>query len=265
MKLSNIRFQEREARRELLLAQSRTKTNFNQKKSEDVVEQGHVNFFQELEDGTADQKQINQEHEKEKKEEREKYEKQIGYLTYLGQDAALGKKSWYNLKPDRTISNKEVNIKIKVKEDPLRVMKKYALVGKKAYKFHKDSAKNLEYQSILKGLGTSKSDSKNQSKSHSSDDEIISKLEKQKKKKKKHRHRSSSESSDEKVRIAKEKKIELLRKERLRREKEERIRTEQLLLKITGCKHQDHSKKDGYKLRYNTQFNPNIAKQNYYS
>ncbi|KAJ8950144.1 hypothetical protein NQ314_007997, partial [Rhamnusium bicolor] len=96
------------------------------KKVEVATTSGHINFFKDLEEGTAELKQFNKEHDKEKKEEREKYEKQIGYLTYLGQDTneALGKKSWYDVAPDRESSGQgEVNMKSKIREDPIGIIK----------------------------------------------------------------------------------------------------------------------------------------------
>lgn len=257
----------------MLLSRSRSKTNSHYVPSfesdEKVSNPGHVNFFQELEDGTSEQQQTNKEHEKEKKEEKEKYEKQIGYLTYLGQDTneALGKKNWYEVAPDRAESKTEVNLKNKIRDDPLEMIKKYTSVAKKASEFYHDSTKLIEYQSVLKGLGTS-SVPTNQNKSgiYSSDSDVsvTHKSKKHKKRKKARYQNSSSESSDEKNSIAKQKKIELLREERLKREKEERRRAEMLLSKITANSSKEHSKNDvSFKPRYNSQFNPEIAKQNY--
>ena len=50
-----------------------------------VAPSGHVNFFQNLEEGEK-LAEGNKEHEEEKKKEQEEYEKKVGYLTYLGQD-----------------------------------------------------------------------------------------------------------------------------------------------------------------------------------
>lgn len=188
-------------------------------------------------------------------------------MTYLGQDTneALGKKSWYNIAPDRTADKEEVNIKSKIKEDPLEIMKKYTSVAKKADEFHRHATKLVEYHSALKGLGTSLSDSiLRKSKKHSTDSEKEKQKKHERKKGKRKRYRSPSESSDEEVKAAKQKKLQLLREERLKREKEEQKRTEQLLLKISCGNVQNNSKEDNnFKPRYNSQFNPEIAKQNY--
>lgn len=255
--------QEREARRELLLKRSRTgvKSDFIPLDVKDEVsktQQRHVNFFEELEDGTAEQKQINKEHEREKKEEKEKYEKQIGYLTYLGQDTneALGKKSWYDVAPNRSDDNEEVHLKKKFREDPLMVMKKYTDLAKKSDDLYRNSSKIIEYKSILGVLSSEKS---------------THKYKKHKKNRKRYCSTSSDDSSvhedspDAEEKIKKQKKLEMLRQERLKREREERLRTEELLTKLRGDKEKSETSKNekSFRPRYNSQFNPEIAKQNY--
>lgn len=223
-----------------------------------------------MEDGIAEQKDTNKEHEREKKEEKEKYEKQIGYLTYLGQDTneALGKKSWYDVAPDRSNKGEEVNIKSKIKEDPLVVMKKYEAVAKKADESHRHSQKVIEYKSISHCYGTGLKDfSKRVSKKHLSDskkcDNKIKKHKRKKKHKREKRCSSSPESIDNQDKFEKQRKLELLRKERLEREREERKRTEELLSNVRGEKNKQKSKPNTLTPRYNSQFNPEIAKQNY--
>lgn len=225
-----------------------------------------MNLFQDLEDGTAELKQINKEHEKEKKEEKEKYEKQIGYLTYLGQDTneALGKKNWYDVAPNRSASNEEINLKSKVREDPLEVMKKYTAISKKVDEFHKHSKKIIEYKSICKGLGSSLMKArKSKYSSDSEESEERARRHKKKKHKKDKRQSNSPEIVDEQNQIEKQRKLEVLRQERLKREHAERKRTQELLSKLKGEKKKCDIKNDSYRPKYNSQFNPEIAKQDY--
>lgn len=230
----------------------------------------HVNFFEELEDGTAEQKQVNKEHEKERKEEKEKYEKQIGYLTYLGQDTneALGRKSWYNTAPDRSVIDQEVNLKNKIKEDPLEMMKKYAAMAKKVNESHKHSSKIAEYKSIV-GYKRNVMDISKYSLNekhavyHEKDTNKTAKYKKKNKEKQKKKLESSTlASSDEEGSFEKQKKLNFLRQERINRERRERKRAEELMSKIRG-ENDSVTSKTSFKPKYNAQFNPDIAKQNY--
>lgn len=228
-------------------------------KSPPIVENNseHVNFFKEVEEGIAELKQTNKEHDKEVKEDKEKYEKQIGYLTYLGQDTneALGKKNWYEEAPNRDPDQKgEVNLKSKQREDPLCVVKKLTEKHKKIRENFKEIEKFKQYKSILNKKYRRKR-KRSHSVSDSSDDShrkrIKHKSEKSKykdKKLKRVRDSSidckktqktdatvSSEDDDEKLRKAeKQKKLDILRADRLKREKEEKKRTDELLAKIKG-------------------------------
>merc|ERR1712012_1182017 len=62
---------------------------------------GHVNFFQQLENGEGGDVRTNKEHEEGKKKEQEEYEKKVGYLTYLGQDTEelTGEQVWWKKLP----------------------------------------------------------------------------------------------------------------------------------------------------------------------
>nr|XP_023023877.1 leukocyte receptor cluster member 1 homolog [Leptinotarsa decemlineata] len=242
-----IKLAEKEARRALLLERSRKfsqiDTHEPEKEQESVVNQ-HVNLFEDLQRGTEETKQTNTEHDKEKKEEREKYEKQIGYLTYLGQDTneALGKKSWYDVAPDRSDVKGETNLKSKIREDPLQVMHRCTALGKNS-KSNSDS--DLQQSRLLCESSTR------------------TKEQARKGIKRKHQSESlESHTSDEKMKT-----LELLRAKRLKREAEEKIKTEMLLLKLKGggkTKEQDRSSGiHSHKSRYNSQFNPELARQNY--
>lgn len=290
---------ESEARRQLLLQRSRDKfktkepscskpeERHNDVETSPVIQNAseHVNFFSELEEGTAEQKQTNKEHEKELKEEKEKYEKQIGYLTYLGQDTneALGKKSWYETAPERNnIEEAEINLKSKVREDPLLVITKMTQIGKKIEDSFKVKKKYEEYKSVLHKNYVREDDcrSKNRKRSNSSCSEERERKKRRKEKKhkkaKKHKkkdrspvcHNSedvpSSDDEEEKLRKAeKRKKLEALRAERLNREKQEKRRSEELLAKVRGDLEKKVVKEGTPKQKYNSQFNPNLAKQNY--
>ncbi|XP_044270098.1 leukocyte receptor cluster member 1 homolog [Tribolium madens] len=247
---------EREARTELLRQKARERVPTNDfiplSKEEAPAQTTHVNFFQEVEEGIAETQTTNKEHEKEVKEEKEKYEKQIGYLTYLGQDTneALGKKNWYDELPDRFRNDKtEVGLKSKLREDPLSVMKKFlgdsGGVKKSQEPVHRAVA--LTLKTIEK-----------KAKKRSSSEERKSKKHKKKKKRKKHSSDDSESDSD----FEKKRKLEVLRMERLKREREERKRTEGLLAKLRGEKTEEEKPQSVGK-KYNNQFNPELARQNY--
>ncbi|KAF5299822.1 hypothetical protein FQA39_LY11359 [Lamprigera yunnana] len=259
---------ETEARLSLLRAKARERVQSSDYISlssapEDATNH-HVNFFTDLENGTAELKQINKEHEKEKKEEKEKYEKKIGYLTYLGQDTneALGKKNWYDVAPKRFTNEKEeVHMKSKILNDPLNNMKKHL------------SLPGIEEQEIVVPHNTSlcKKHKRKRRRSLSSED---LKSKSHKKHKKKHKHKKSKKnnkqsddeyySDSEQERLKRIKKLELLRIERLFRERDERMKSQALLAKLKGEKlPEPKPAKPLVKQKYNSQFNPDLAKQNY--
>lgn len=235
---------------------------------------GHINFFQEVEEGTAEDKKSNKEHDKEKKEEQEKYEKQIGYLTYLGQDTneALGKKNWYDVMPDRSSKSEgEVGLKTKLLHDPLTMIKKYTDEMKpKQEPLTQKMGKHVFPITSSENGCTPKRRSESVKRRRSSDSN------ERKHKRKKHiKHKSSKKkdtkssddtSEDEAVKQEKKRKLEYLRMQRLAREREEHKRTEMLLAKINGVKStvtEKTNRKPALKQKYNSQFNPEIAKQNY--
>lgn len=209
-----------------------------------------------------DYKKANDEYLKEQKEEREKYEKQIGYLTYLGQDTneALGKKNWYDVAPDRQSSGVEIGLKGKSYEDPLKIMKKYLGKNEKEEK-EKEAvvAKVVEfkpYETIIGGVKLKKRKEKKKKRKRESDSDS------EDGKKKRHKKRRS-ESCGDSEEDEKKRKIEQLRRERIERERKERLRTEELLAKLRGDPPKPDVQEPGIKRKYNSQYNPDIAKQNY--
>lgn len=233
--------QEQEHRIETL----RNKTKFTNNASPDspVESHGqtsskHINLF---ESANVSNKQNNQ-YMNEKKEEQEKYEKQIGYLTYLGQNTneALGKQDWYTRLPqkyDKSNHNvkNDVNIKSKIFNDPLSFIKNHTITN-----------------ATLKNEVTPKLRILNKYESPVSS--VVS-------------HNNKKYDKKSKPALASQKsKIEILRQERLKREEKERLRSEELLAKSNkqSCEIQTHNTlKKSYNQKYNSQFNPDIAKQNY--
>lgn len=201
-------------------------------------------------------KLTNKDHDKEQKDKKEEYEKKIGYLTYLGQDTneALKKKNWYEVSPSSRFSQssgikdtyeklvlkdqdgkpktKELDVKdgeldwkAKQRHDPLNNFKKYC-------------AKKIE--------------SKRKSK-----DCIDKEL--------KHKSHNKIKKSKDKSKNEKEIKLQLLREARLKREQQEKYRTEQFLsgLNKTSTITSTETTQNRIKPKYNSQFNPELARQNY--
>lgn len=259
----------------------------------------HVNFFEELESGKSDGVgRKNVEHEREKKEEQEKYEKQVGYLTYLGQDTneATGRRDWYDVAPRREDAvgedGKKVEVGLKTKEynDPLNVMRRYVPgmrtaslpSAKKVEEDERDAggggtSGQFQYQSLMGKVDGSLKTKRRRS---SSGSESVpkrkkkqkhhkKKSKKEKKKRKRRRSSSSDQSTDEEQRRIKKAKLELLRRQRLAREQEEKARTEKLLAKVRGDPEPKAKEPTPapvapvVKQKYNSQFNPELAKQNF--
>lgn len=221
----------------------------------------HVNFFADLEDGKIDYNRPNVEHEKEKKEEKEKYEKQIGYLTYLGQDTneATGKKNWYEELPRRlrdTEKDAEVEAKKKILNDPIVDIKKYLSVMRSASTEDQQKVKTEDLKRKRHESDNSHSDHE----SHS-----VRKKHKKDKKRKKHKKEKYKESVKKEASSQSNVNIEKLRAERLLREQSEKLRTEALLAKMKGEPVpvvKPESPKPTIKQEYNSQFFPEIARQN---
>ncbi|CAK9802093.1 Leukocyte receptor cluster member 1 [Anthophora quadrimaculata] len=256
---------EAEARINLLREKARTKYDGRTETSKTETDAStsktwdHVNFFAELEQGKLDYNKPNVEHEKEKKEEKEKYEKQIGYLTYLGQDTneATGKKNWYEELPERlkdTEKDVEVQVKRKALDDPIHDIKKYLNIM---------GAGSSEKSSKVK-LESTKRKKDDSDESSDSDHRRSAKKHKHKKSKKhrKEKHKDKERQSMEKPNVD----IEKLRAERLLREQSEKLRAEALLAKLRGdpvpIVAPETPAKPAIKQKYNSQFFPEIARQN---
>lgn len=204
-------------------------------------------------------KTTNKELEKEKKEEQEKYEKKIGYLTYLGQDTneALRLKSWYEVAPKRLEvgSEKEINekdIKTKHNHDPLTFIKSIlpaepkATVKSASKRKRSPSPQPVAQKEHVPKLGkNSKKDGrKHKTKKH---------------KKRSKEHKKEKEKDDQTLKLLK---IQQLRKERLRRETTERARQEALLAPKESKNIDVNDTTTKIIQKYNSQFNPELAKQN---
>ncbi|XP_011862658.1 PREDICTED: leukocyte receptor cluster member 1 homolog [Vollenhovia emeryi] len=252
---------ETEARVDLLRQRTRAKYDGRETETETETESTskrlqHVNFFAELEDGKIDYNRPNAEHEREKKEEKEKYEKQIGYLTYLGQDTneATGKKNWYEELPKRlTDTERDVELEIKKKAltDPMVDINKYLKIMRS--KSAEDHLKVKTEATKRKRHDSDSSHSNHESGTH------------KKCKDKKHKKRKHSHSEKREVRDQTGTDTERLRAERLLREQSEKLRTEALLAKVRGEPVPvvaPETPKPAIKQKYNSQFFPEIARQN---
>lgn len=222
----------------------------------------HVNFFADLEDGKIDYNRPNAEHEKEKKEEREKYEKQIGYLTYLGQNTneSTGKKSWYEELPTRlTDTEKDIEVEIlkKALNDPIRDIKKYLNIM---------STSSKEKPVEIKTESNNRKRKKSESEDSIISDSKSSSSKKKHKHKKSKKHKKRKHHSREKYEVkTSDSDIQKLKAERLLREQSERLRAEALIAKLKGNPVPvvaPEAPKPGIKQKYNSQFFPEIARQN---
>ena len=287
---SRVKLAEQEARMSLLrgMASNRmteeqkeelkklTPTFVPEKPAETSTSDGHVNFFSELEAGedTGTTSHGNKDREIEKKKEQEDYEKKIGLLTYLGQDTneLTGEKSWWQQIPedrkrkrdeaahsdDESDKNQPLSKHSKLKDslDPLNTVRRYLGTEGIQNIIKKSSSKSAK-------LNSSKHKHKQKKKKSKSKKSKKSKS----KKKKKYRSDSDSESDTDIVqeKVEKQLKLEKLREERLKREEKERDRANHVLygtpLQKTKVDKPDPTNPESAR-KYNSQFNPHIAKQN---
>lgn len=221
--------------------------------------------------------------DEEKRLEQEKYEKQIGYLMYLGQDTneALGKRNWYDVAPKRSEDAEErpveVGLKVKHLHDPmLRFLKKSF--------DQKTPSSALATTNVAVAVSPSKSSKTVDTIRRTNEEE---RKKKNKKNKRKHHHKdkrkrkkysSDSDDSDTAAEIKRHKMDNLrkLREKRLQREKAEQDRVKEFLMEKfpalappPDTRHREKSTTPFerpvpfVKQKYNSQFNPVLAKQNY--
>lgn len=255
----------------------------------------HIDLFADHEEKQKKVKPMDEE----KRLEQEKYEKQIGYLTYLGQDTheSLGTRSWYNVarKRDSNSSHNEngeeieVGIKVKHLHDPMLQFLKKPIIVDKSKMSDKSNSTNIqsieipEKPMILEKPSKSRKRSATPEKKHKKSKRTKKSKDKKSKhkKEKRKRRKSSSESGDEssdneaeKIRQLKQQNLQKLREERIQREKNEQNRTKEFLrqtcpslLPPEEIKKPEEKKAEPrmpqMKQKYNSQFNPYLAKQNY--
>merc|ERR1719318_1747755 len=260
---------------------------------------GHVNFFQQLEDGECITN-TNKEHEEEKKKEQEEYEKKVGYLTYLGQDTEelTGEQVWWKKKPQDRLAMTEsdkaksaVSQKHKEFLDPLSDLRKYLkcdgvrlTMKKHEKKLEKEETKALNFEPVRKKRSRSSSSSRSRSRekrkkrrrdgsgghrpkhkkhSHRSGERHKKKSKKEKKSKLIRRRESSSSESDAEKKSLAKKNLEKMRRERLERERMEREKANRLVYgEPVVEKKSDHPDAKVAGQRYSSQFNPEFARQN---
>ncbi|OQV21930.1 putative Leukocyte receptor cluster member 1-like protein [Hypsibius exemplaris] len=214
----------------------------------------HVNIFEDAEQGAPPSTwNMNR-----KRRRNRRNEKGIGYLTYLGQSAqeAQHAKPWYTLDHDKRAETKtssgmilnnpvkNSDEKLKTYYDPLQAMKGYLSRGAKS----ESSSKPLAITASASQFSSAKRDS-------SPNSELSKK-------------RLKKDEQTPEVPESKGKTIEELRHERLRREERERQRTKQFLAEKSGTvsalsRSQPPPPREG-KQKYNSQFNPGLARQNIY-
>jgi len=260
---------------------------------------GHVNFFQQLEDGDG-AASTNKEHEEEKKKEQEEYEKKVGYLTYLGQDTEelTGEQVWWKKKPqDRLVMPESNKVKSAVSQkhkeflDPLSDLRKYLkcdgvrlTMKKHEKKLEEVEVKALNFESMKKKKRKRSRSSSSRSRSRdrkkirkkgkdeylkhkkrrrSSSERHRKKSKKDRRKRSRKRSSSYSSDSDDVKKSEARSNLEKMRRERLERERKERDKANRLVYGEPVVENKDEqSEGKGKSQKYNSQFNPEFARQN---
>ncbi|XP_022113510.2 leukocyte receptor cluster member 1 homolog [Pieris rapae] len=207
----------------------------------------HINLFDHIEHSNN---KTNKDHDREVKEKKEEYEKQIGYLTYLGQDTneALGKKNWYDIAPgasrfSRPEYVKDTYDKLVLKDEDgnrkkIDVDVRNGEIGWKSKQKHDpfNSFKHLRSQ-------------RDNNQKHISTKNMV---------------KTTKNKSKHKLIPEKESNLQKLREARLKREQQEKYKAELFLSKLSGVPRNEKKDKIPKVIpKYNSQFNPEIARQNY--
>lgn len=219
----------------------------------------HINLFADFDNHI---KTTNKEHDQEVKEKTEEYEKKIGYLTYLGQDTneALKKKNWYEVLPEASRFSRSSDVKdtydklvLKDQDGKPKIKEVDVKDGEIAWK----AKQKLDPMNAFKEFCTGDKFRKikqNATVTIKSMDTIIDT----------HRHKSKKKKYKQ-DKEDKEKKLQKLREARLKREQQEKYRTDMLLTGLNGPANKSTEELNIPKLKpkYNSQFNPELARQNY--
>ncbi|XP_059053980.1 leukocyte receptor cluster member 1 homolog [Achroia grisella] len=219
-----------------------------------VANSEHVNLFVDLDHAVGT---TNKEHDKETKEKKEEYEKKIGYLTYLGQDTneALKKKNWYEVLPESRLSN---TTEIKDTYDKL-VFRDIDGKPKSKELDIKNGEMNWKSKQSIDPINKFKKHCNNtvENKSNS----VVKIVDDYSKLISTHKPRKSDKDTKKQDKL---KKIQKLREARIKRELQEKHKTELFLSGFNKCTviAEDQNVKK-VKAKYNSQFNPELARQNY--
>lgn len=221
----------------------------------EIEKNEHINLFEDIDNAI---KTTNKEHDQDVKNKQEEYEKKIGYLTYLGQDTneSTGLKNWYEVLPSSRHAKaneiKDTYDKLLLKDEDGKPKKKIidekdGEISWKAKQYHdpinsfKQYCHKIEKKNTEVNCKKPKNDVFNNTKI----------------KHKKHDKKSINE---------KQTKLLKLREARLKREQLEKYKTELFLGNLNGSSTSSNctEKKIGkIKPKYNSQFNPELARQNY--
>jgi len=214
-------------------------------------EKEHINFFKELEDGEYPSQASNEEYEKEKREAMEKYEKQIGYLSYLvdNKNEVSRKCSWYEKIPGRHPTSphcKEENyLHSKSLIDPYNKFKSIVDSDCLSTSKNKNTTKESHQSTGLK-----------EEKNVETSCEMLSSTSWD------YRRSYCSTIHSQRRKNKRSPSMEELQLKRLKREKEEKIKATLFLAQINGGA-VGKNVIPPLNQKYNSQFNPDIAKQNF--
>ncbi|XP_028172540.1 leukocyte receptor cluster member 1 homolog [Ostrinia furnacalis] len=248
---------DREARLSILKHKSKQKlleSGISDTKQQEEEVTGHINLFTDLDHAV---KRTNKDHDNEIKEKKEEFEKKIGYLTYLGQDTneALKKKNWYEVPPSSRISQsssiKDTYEKLVLKDQDGKPKKKELDV--------KDGEIDWKAKQHHDPINNFKKYCTNQVKTSMESKECNGK-------EIKHTSNNKINKSKKKCKNDKELKLKLLREARIKREQQEKYRTELFLSGLnnkTPASTNTETSSNKVKAKYNSQFNPELARQNY--